>query len=753
MGLGDYNRKRDFAVTTEPPGRSGATPTGRSFVVQKHAATRLHYDFRLEVDGVLKSWSVPKGPSFDPTVKRLAVAVEDHPIDYGGFEGIIPAGQYGGGTVLLWDRGTWNSLSDPTLSLAAGQLKFEMAGEKLRGRWVLVKLKDRAGRRAKHVGPEDRSWLLIKERDAYARPEAEWSVTEAHPESVTTGRTLAAIAADSDRVWHSIRDRPDPAELRGARAAPMPESLQPVRATRVREVPVGEGWVHELELLGERVICRIDDGSARLFGADGQDRTRSFPELARAAQTLPVRQAIVDGIATALDLDGHTSTKRPADTFYVFDLPYLDGQDLTRASLGDRKALLASLVKSSGRVGGLRYTDHVVGSGRETFREAVRLGAHGLVSKRSASGYQQGQPWTRTPAPSPTFKKIKTKGMRKATLGVTADWRIVRCPTFESARPARADPSEPKAGSGLGRDVLVAGVRLTHPNRLLYPEVAVTKLDLARFYEAVASLMLPHIEDRPLTLVRAPDGVTGKAFYVRHAGDWAPKELRQVEIPEGSGSGTTMIVDDVAGLVALAQMNVLEVHAWNARACRIETPDRLVFDLDPGPKVTWAAVVDGALHVRAALELLDLESFVKTTGSKGLHVVVPLVPAADWEDSIDFSRTVAQAIACAEPRLYTAVLAKKAVREDKILIDYLRNRRGATSVSVYSTRARPSAPVSTPVSWDDLGPGMRSDTFHVGDLPAFLRDRPDPWVGYARVRQRLTAARLKQARALLGNTR
>jgi len=261
--------------------------------------------------------------------------------------------------------------------------------------------------------------------------------------------------------------------------------------------------------------------------------------------------------------------------------------------------------------------------------------------------------------------------------------------------------------------------------------------------------MLPHVADRPLTLVRAPDGVTGASFYVRRPGAWAPRELRQVEIPEGTGSGMTMIADDVAGLVALAQMNVLEIHTWNARASRIEAPDRLVFDLDPGPDVAWTAVVEGALHVRAALELLDLESFVKTTGSKGLHVVVPLLPAAGWSESLAFTRTVAQAISRAEPRRYTAALAK-AGREDKILIDYLRNRRGATSVSVYSSRARPSASVSVPVGWDDLGQVVRSDAFRVGDSEAWLAGRPDPWAGYSRVRQRLTSARLKQAEALAG---
>lgn len=743
MGLSDYNRKRDFRVTSEPPGRPGASATGRSFVIQKHAATRLHYDFRLELDGVLKSWSVPKGPSFDPTVKRLAVAVEDHPIDYGGFEGIIPHGQYGGGTVLLWDCGTWTPLSPPAESLTAGQLKFELLGQKLRGRWVLVKLKERPGRRGPRVGPEDRSWLLIKERDQFARAEAEGIVTDDQPESVVSGRDMGAIAAAADRVWHSERSGPDSAGLPGARAAPMPDSFQPAMAKRVHAVPTARGWVHEIELSGERVICRIGGGHAHLFAVDGRDRTRVLAALAGAARSLPVHDAILDGIATALGPNGQTLADRPADTLYLFDCPYLDGQDLTRVPLGERKALLESLVAASGPAAGLRYTDHVVGRGGETFRAATQLGARGVVSKRTGAPYREGP---------------KT----------TDDWRVISCPgaqkkgrvgkggrILEAADPAgvAAAPNN-AAGGGVAttsaRDVQIAGVRLTHPGRVLYPEVGVTKLDLARFYEQVASLMLPYVEDRPLTLVRAPDGVTGSSFYVRRPGAWAPRELRQVEIPEGSGSGLTMIVDDVAGLVALAQMNVLEIHTWNARASRIEQPDRLVFDLDPGPNVAWSAIVEGAVHVRAALELLDLESFVKTTGSKGLHVVVPLVPAAGWPESLAFTRTIAQAISRAEPGRYTAALAK-AGREDKILIDYLRNRRGATSVGVYSSRARPMASVSVPVAWDDLGPDIHSDTFRVNDWRDWLTRRRDPWAGYAGVRQRLTPARLKQAQELGGN--
>ena len=730
MALDEYKRKRDFTITAEPPAREGATATGRSFVVQKHAASRLHYDFRLELDGVLKSWSIPKGPCFDPAAKRLAVAVEDHPIDYGGFEGIIPAGQYGGGTVLLWDRGTWNPLADPAAALAKGHLKFELKGEKLRGRWALVRLKPR-GRAAGGSASDERSWLLVKDRDEHARPESEWSVTEVSPESVVTGRDLDAIAASSDRVWHSNRGRSDLSGVPGVRVGPMPEWIRPAQAKRTRTVPDGDEWLHEIETVGERVAVRIDGGRVELLGVDRRNRTRALEALASAARALSVHQAIIDGVATVLGPDGHSQATGPADTLYLIDLPYLDGYDLTRVPLEQRKGLLGTLVAGAtaanprGKAGasGLRFADHIVGRGKEAFSNASALGASGIVSKKIDSRY-----------PPPR----------------ASAWRIVRCPA-RGATVARAASTPAKAATTVKKvagEPRIAGVKLTHPERILYPAVGITKLDLARFYERIAERMLPHLVDRPLTLVRAPDGITGQRFFVRHAGDWTPSELRTFEIVNGTGSGTTMIVDDVRGLVALAQMNVLEIHPWNARTSALEQPDRIIFDLDPGPEVPWSDVVDGAKRVHDVLEALDLASFVKTTGGKGLHVVVPLAPSATWEDTLEFSRIIAQALARFEPARFSADLPK-AGRNAKIFVDYLRNGRGATAASVYSSRAQPTATVSVPVPWSELGFGTRGDAFHVGDIDVWYAKR-DPWAEYGKVRQRLTAATIKAARAALG---
>lgn len=714
MALEEYQRKRNFDVTAEPPARVGTSATGRSFVVQKHAARQLHYDFRLELDGVLKSWSVPKGPCFDPSAKRLAVAVEDHPIDYGDFEGIIPAGQYGGGTVLLWDRGTWQPVGDANASLAAGHLKFDLFGEKLRGRWALIRLKPRRGE-------SDRNWLLVKDRDGHALAENEWSVTEARPESVATGRDLPAIATDADRVWHSNRDRPNAATVAGAREAAMPERISPASATVTRKVPAGDGWLHEIEIAGERVLVRIDSGRATLWSGDRRPRSEVLAALRPAALAVPATHALIDAVATSLAPDGRTSAAAPPDTLYVFDLIYLDGFDLRKTPLSERKALLAELVSQASHKNPLmamklRYVDHVIGRGSETLEHACGLGVPGIVSKKADSTY---------PPPA------------KA-------WRIVRCPRRLSAAPPPVAKSSSAAIGGRA-DVRVAGVKLTHAERILYPDVGVTKRVLANFYEHVSERMLAYLTDRPLTLIRAPDGMKGQRFYVRHAGDWAPGELRQFDIKGGTGAGVSMIVDDVRGLIALAQMNVLEIHPWNARTRDLERPDRVVFDLDPGPNVPWDEVVACAKRVREVLHTLDLQSFVKTTGGKGLHVVVPLVPAASWNDTLEFSRLIAQGLAHFEPTRFSADLAK-AGRASKVFVDYLRNRRGATSVSAYSTRARANATISVPVRWDTLGADTHGDSFHVTDVDRWY-SAADPWVDFSKPRQKLSATIIKAAQA------
>jgi bifunctional non-homologous end joining protein LigD len=875
MGLREYHRKRDFAITPEPRGEEARTE-GRSFCVQKHAATRLHYDFRLEMEGVLRSWAVPKGPSYDPADKRLAMHTEDHPLDYGDFEGVIPEGQYGGGTVLLWDKGTWEPLEDPHKGYRAGKLKFRLRGEKLNGGWTLVKIRGRDAR------DDEKSWLLIKETDETARPAATFDVTREEPLSVATGRDMDTIARERDAVWESkVVEKParggkwrpktkarraarvDPAGVRGARKGPLPRALRPQLATLVTEAPAGDGWLHELKFDGYRILGRIQDGRARLISRNGNDWTDNFPSLTAALEALPVSQALVDGEVAVLLPDGTTSFQALQNAlsqrdqgelvYFAFDLPYLEGYDLTRARLEDRKAALAALL--SGAATAVRYSAHVVGSGDAFFEKACGMRLEGIVSKRRDAAYEPGRGgswlkvkclrrqevviggWTepsgsrtglgallvgvhekdgdltfagkvgtgftdkvlrdlrrllgaREQDASPFSPRPKGVGaahwvkpelvaevaftewtgdgkMRHPSFqGLRADKparEVVRereTPTervagpAETPRPRRSNEPAPKtaprsstrsSARGTGEaPATIAGVRLTHPDRVLYPAQGLTKRDLAEFYVSIADWILPHVVGRPLTLVRCPEGLDAECFYMKHSGVWAPPALRRVKIKEKTKTGEYLVVDDLAGVVSLVQMGILEIHTWNSLADRVEEPNRIVFDLDPGPAVAFEQVMAGARLLRESLRSVSLESFVKTTGGKGLHVVVPLAPGHGWDETFGFSELVASQIVREDPRTYTDSMPK-AGRQAKILIDVLRNNRGSTSVAAYSTRARPEAPVSVPLAWEELQRDLRPDQFTVKNLPRRLSSlKADPWARYFTLRQKLAAPRARR---------
>jgi bifunctional non-homologous end joining protein LigD len=883
MGLREYHKKRDFSITPEPRG-AVAKAEGRSYCIQKHAATRLHYDFRLELEGVLKSWAVPKGPSYDPADKRLAMQTEDHPTDYGDFEGIIPEGEYGGGTVLLWDRGTWEPIGNPHEGLHKGSLKFALHGEKLQGRWTLVKIKGRDTRDA------EKSWLLIKERDELARPASKYSVVDERPESVATGRQMDEIAAARDKVWHSNRSyeggaaprraaaarttsrRPaaaraaparkaaaqvDPSSLPGARKAALPKFVPPQLATLVTDPPGGDGWLHEMKFDGYRILCRVEQRGAGLISRNGKDWTGQFPAVAEAAPALGAREALLDGEVAVLLADGTTSFQALQNrmsggdggqlVYYVFDLLHLDGYDLTHCPLERRKEALRSLME--GAEAPLRYSDHVVGGGEKFFGEACRLGLEGIISKRRDGTYEttRTRSWLKVKClkeqefviggftdPSGTREGLgallvgvyddegRLKYAGKVGTGYTdavlrdlrrrlrpleqktspfagrvpeaskahwvkpelvaevkfSEWTgdgRLRHPAFKGLRedkpageivrerpkptervtgeakdagskrrPYRSGATPPalqsKPGPKTGGETQVAGVRLTHPDRVLYPVQGITKRDLAHYYESIADWILPHLEGRPLTLVRCPEGAEKECFYMKHSGVWAPPALRRVFIKEKTKQGEYLVVDDLAGLIGLVQMGILEIHTWNSTAEKLEQPDRVVFDLDPGPGVAWAQVIASARQVRDRLRELGLTSFVKNSGSKGLHVVVPFSPGTTWEEGYTFASAVAESLARDDPRAYVASMSK-AERKGKIFIDYLRNNRGNTSVAAYSTRVHPGAPVSTPLDWDELDPAVGSDHFTVKTLPARLASlRDDPWRAYWKTRQRLTAA-------------
>lgn len=756
--LRKYRRMRDFRATREPRGgRPRSAGKKLSYFIQRHAATRLHYDLRLELDGVLKSWAVPKGPSLDPRDRRLAVRVEDHPLEYGSFEGEIPKGQYGAGSVSVWDRGSWIPDGDPRAGLARGRLKFRLEGKRLSGRWTLVAMSGAAGAGGKN-------WLLIKENDAAVRP--------------------------------------PPLDL---------ERVEPQLATLAAKVPAGAGWSHEVKLDGYRLLARVGRGEAVLRSRGGHDWTHRFPALERALKGLVAESAVLDGEAVVLDGDGRSrfqllqnalSEKRTGPVvYYAFDLLELDGRDLRGEPLAERKAALKGLLTASAdkefrrRV---RYSDEFDGKGEELFRSACKLGLEGVVSKRADAPYRSGRStdWLKvkclhgqefaiagytdpagsraglgalvlgvregrklryagrvgtgftsasskelrgrlgklsavrcplaTPPPDPEARGVHwVKPVLVAEVAFTGWTRdgVLRHPSFKGLR-------EDKAAAEALVERAAAAPRLTHPKRVLYPGIGITKLELARYYEAAAGRMLPHIAGRPLSLVRCPGGVGKPCFYQKNAGAAFPADVR-------AGDGF-VYVENERGLAALAQAGVLEIHPWGCRATDVEHPDVLTFDLDPAPGAPWKIVAAAARETRARLTTLGLGAFLKTTGGKGLHVVVPLVPRAAWPEAKAFCKAFAELMAADAPALYTTKL-NKAARRGRLFIDYLRNDRGATAVAAYSPRARPGAPVSAPLAWAELTASMRSDRFDVRTvLPRLKRD---PWKGFERARRALPRAR------------
>lgn len=910
MALEEYKRKRDFRATPEPEGRVKKTK-GNLYVIQKHAASRLHYDFRLEIDGVLKSWAVPKGPSLDPGEKRLAVHVEDHPLEYGDFEGSIPKGEYGGGTVLLWDRGIWTPELDAAAAYKKGHLRFQLEGEKLHGGWDLVRM---GGRRAKDEDHDN--WLLIKVDDEAARPGSGDAIVEERPESAASGKTVEEIAADPARVWHSDRHdkaggtfkqkiaalaaraaakktpakRPirsveepssgiDPSAIEGARKGAMPSAIEPQLATLVEDVPRGEEWIHEIKYDGYRALCEIRGGEARVVTRHGKDWTDRFGPVAREAAGLPVRDAILDGEVIVLEPDGTTSfqalqnalseNRQNELVYFAFDLLYLDGWDLRQAPLLARKKALAEIL--AGRQERIRLGDHVPGGGEDFYRHACKLGLEGIVSKRAHAAYRSGRSkdWLKVkclerqefvivgftnPEKSragfgslllgvheggdlvyagkagtgfdermlhdlrarldkleidkPAFKNPPRGAEARRSHWVKPElvadvaftqWTregILRHPTFQGLRedksprevvrerpqapppeartaetkrraarkqsvakapakpsrkgrgkkakpavlPAPEENTVPSKGRSSKQEVEIAGVRLSNPEKVLYPEDEVTKSELAVYYSRIADWILPHLVDRPLTLVRCPEGRTRQCFYQKHIGEHVPPSVLRVDVGEPEPYGA---ITNLQGLLALVQMGVLEVHIWGCHRDRIEQPDYAVFDLDPDEGLPWERVVDGARTMRDVLAELGLQTFLKTTGGKGLHVVFPLVRRDDWDEVKAFTKAVAEAVAAAEPGRYTSNLTK-ASRKGKVFIDYLRNGRGATSICPYSTRARPGATVSAPLSWEELEAGVRGDTFGVRNLLDRLEGLPaDPWEGFFKVRQSITAAMKK----------
>ncbi|MDB5703114.1 MAG: ATP-dependent ligase [Sphingomonas bacterium] len=777
-----YNAKRDFAQTAEPAGTL-APGHGNSFMVQKHDASRLHWDFRLEIDGVLKSWAVTRGPSLDPGEKRLAVRTEDHPLSYATFEGIIPKGQYGGGTVMLWDRGTWSPVKGKSAKdLDKGHLHFVLDGERMKGEWLLIRLKPRGKEKSEN-------WLLRKIDDAEAGGTD--TLVETALTSVATGRTMVEIA-EGKKPQASRRRRPGPANDEAPpkpRSGPglrrgdakLPKFRDPQLATLVDTVPTGSQWLHEVKYDGYRALIAIGSGKAKVFTRSGLDWTDKFPGVAEAAARLNVGSALIDGEIVAFK-NGKPDFSTLKDaisnagdmTLFAFDLLELDGEDLTRLPNIQRKERLRPLI--DGADARLQFAEHILGSGEQLFEAMCREGYEGIVAKLADAPYrgQRSKAWLKVKCIKRQEFVIvgwtpsdKSRGFRALLLGLNGpdgfiyagkvgtgfDTDMMMELSAKLARLERKEPTvtapraavrsahwvEPKLvaeiafaettpdgvlrhSSFLGlredkaaKDVVLEKpipvdaasapklkVKITNPDRLIFPDSDVTKGDLANYYAQVAPVMLPWAANRPISLVRCPQGRGKHCFFQKHDAGSFGDHVHQVPIREKDGSTEDYLyVDDADGLVMCVQMGTIEFHGWGSSVATLEQPDRMVFDLDPDEELGFDVVKKAAEDLKNHLAEIGLVSFAMLSGGKGVHVVVPLKPQAEWPAVKDFADRFSRALAEAEPDRFVATMSK-AKRKGRIFIDYLRNQRGSTAVLPYVARARAGAPVAAPVTWTEL---------------------------------------------------
>ncbi|SPJ23590.1 DNA ligase D [Palleronia abyssalis] len=807
--LKDYNEKRDFRKTKEPQGKAGQTrDSDLWFSVQKHDASSLHYDLRLEWDGVLLSWAVPKGPSPKTGDKRLAQRTEDHPYDYGDFEGTIPEDEYGGGTVMLWDRGTWTPRGDVEQMLEEGNLKFDVSGDRMEGGWALVRFK-KGG---------DRAWLLIKEKDDHTQDDSD-ALTAEYRTSVKTGRDMDAIAHDAE-AEELAEGGPD-------RDRKAPKFRKPQLATLVDDAPEGDDWAHETKFDGYRALAAVGKGGVTLWTRGGKDWTQKFAALAGAFDPLPCDACLLDGEVMAAKIKGSpfSSLQRALSNggdlvFYCFDILSLDGEDLTGQPQSDRRAALEKLFADVPGNGPLRITDQVVGHGPEIFRAACKQGAEGIVSKKLSSPYKstRSKAWVKVKCTkrqefvvggfSPSDKdrpfssllvgeygegglryrgrvgtgfsqddlKALSSGFnsRKTSpftdvpndIAQDAEWVTpetvvevefteftadghIRHGAYQGTRGDKAaedvsletpkvqDPDPPKTSSAAKDDGRVAGERISSPEREVFPTSGCTKLDLARHYERVGERLTEIAGHRPLSLLRAPKGLSGQTFFQKHASDGFPDAIQDIEIEEkDSQTATYMYATRPESFVAAAQMGTIEFHIWGSRTDKLERPDRMIFDLDPDEGLGWDDTKSAAFDLRDRLDDLGIAAGAMVTGGKGIHVWVPLRRSHGWDTVKGFAKTLAHVMAEAEPDRFVATMSK-AKRKGRIFIDWPRNERGQTAIAPYSVRAREGAPVAVPVEWPELKKLEAANTFTMSAVKERLED-PCPYLARAEDLQSIT---------------
>ena len=839
--LDRYKKKRNFDITPEPAEGGAAGVQALQFVVQKHWASRLHYDFRLELNGTMKSWAVPKGPSFDPADKRMAVQVEDHPIAYNSFEGQIPPNQYGAGRVIIWDKGYWVPAGDPDEGYRKGKLKFRIYGHKLQGHWTLVRM---------HGRGEERQppWLLIKERDGMERSAQDFSVVDELPDSVATATPVPAPQTDRAGATQQRAQRGSPgdspatglprskpakasADL-GAPDAPkasLPATLSPQLATLVEHAPADAAqWLWELKFDGYRLLARIDRGRVRLYTRNGHDWTAKMPRLAQAVAALPLKSGWVDGEVLVLDDQGvpnfqalqnaFDGRSTEALVFYVFDLPFADGHDLRALPLTARRERLREVIRGA-TTDHIRFSEAFEARPTELVTSACKLGFEGVIGKRKDGVYvsRRSSDWVklkcshrqefvvggytdpqgartgigslllgvyddggalryagnvgsgfsekvlgdlhqrlqtlhadRSPFANPRAVGKKAHWVAPSLIAEVAfaEWTKdgrVRHAVFKGlradkpAREIRKEVAQPMPAKARSAAQTVGSVRVSHPERVIDPSTVITKMDLVRYYATVAPLMLPHLKDRPTSLVRAPQGVGGELFFQKHVDEGSMdgvRHLAQALYPEHP---PLLEVAGEKGLLSAAQMNTVEFHTWNARKDRIARPDRITFDLDPGEGVAWEEMQEAATLIHLMLTELGLPAFLKTSGGKGLHVVVPIKRLHDWDTAKGFSQAVVQHLARTIPQRFVAKSGPRN-RVGKIFADYLRNGLGATTASAWTARARPGMGVSVPVSWEELDKLTSGAHWTVQTVEQRLRTGNEPWQGYEAAAVSLTSA-------------